>query len=98
MIGRKLKAWRGTMKGGPGGLACRTKKSTGDPDVDAIGCASMLHCWPLALPLFEAPMAKGVAKADRRRLKSEANTVLAACGEAQHRERIEALALRRTGG
>ena len=98
VIGRKLGTWRASMTSGRGGLSCRTKKSSGDPEVDAIGCASMLHCWPAALPRLEASTAKGVTRADRRRLQAEAGSALAACGEAQRRERIDALALRRTGG
>ena len=98
MIGRKLKNWRASMRSGPGGTTCRTKASTGDPEIDAIGCAAMTACWPAALVRYEASIAKGVARADRRRLQDEANKTLTACAQARHRRDVEALALRRTGG
>lgn len=97
VIGRKLKTWRATIRTGRDGLTCRTKASSGDPEIDALGCSAMMRCWPAARALFDASTAKGLAKADRQRLQAQANETMTTCVAAQHREQIEALAMRRAG-
>ena len=97
VIGRKLKTWRGSVRSNRRGTSCRTRTSSGDPQIDAIGCAAMLHCWPATLPRFQASTAKGIAPADRKRLQTDANAALVSCLTIEHRTRVEALADRRAG-
>ena len=96
VIGRKRKTWRATFRTGREGLTCRTRTSSGDPEIDALGCAAMTQCWPNVRAKFDASLTKGIANADRQLLQTEANATLTECVSAQHKKRIEALAIART--
>jgi hypothetical protein len=45
VIGQKLKTWRGVIKTRKGIPTCKTRKSSGDKAIDAIGCDAMMACW-----------------------------------------------------
>lgn len=95
VIGRKLRDWRGAIKLGDHAAACVTKRSTGDRDIDQIGCEAMNAC----VPMFEAELkdayTRKIDKAVRERSAADINRRMAACFEAQHETRIAALADRR---
>ena len=95
VIGERLKRWRGRIVTTPLGTSCRTVKSTGDREIDAIGCTAMERCWPETLPRLKAAHAKGVAPADRKRLEAEAAQAFAACGKPQRDALVDALRARR---
>lgn len=44
VIGQKLRTWQGGVTKEQGRLVCRTRKSSGDPRLDAIRCGAMLTC------------------------------------------------------
>ncbi len=54
VMGSKLRDWRGNMKLRKGALSCKTKRSTGDKAIDAIGCDAMVQCFTPIVPRFAA--------------------------------------------
>ena len=44
IIAGKLEQWQGAWGAAGGKLACKTVKSSGDEEIDALGCASMIAC------------------------------------------------------
>lgn len=96
VIARKLKAWRGSMRVRKGVSTCKTRKSTGDREIDAIGCAAMTVCFPRFMPRFEAALVDKTLAAEARKRASESlNAELTACVGGEHEARTQALADRR---
>lgn len=95
VIGRKLRDWRGAIKLGEHAAACVTKRSTGDRDIDQIGCDAMTAC----VPPFEAELkdayTRTTDKTVRGQRSADITRRMTACFEAQHDARIAALADRR---
>ncbi|NCP14384.1 MAG: hypothetical protein GW858_09515 [Sphingomonadales bacterium] len=54
VMGSKLRDWRGNMKLRKGAVSCKTKRSTGDKAIDAIGCDAMVQCFTPIVPRFAA--------------------------------------------
>ena len=79
MIGQKLKTWRASTSFGKGGAKCKIKQSTGDAEIDRIGCAAIEQCWPQFLPGFEATRANGISVAQRKAREAELNQALGEC-------------------
>jgi hypothetical protein len=50
VIGEKLKRWTGSAQQKDGQWVCRTKRSTGDVEIDRIGCDAMNSCLNLMEP------------------------------------------------
>jgi hypothetical protein len=69
VLGRKLETrWKGHLVKTDGQLACKTKRSTGDAAIDAIGCGAMLHCTLAIEPQMDALAAdRALSRRDRRR-------------------------------
>ena len=95
VIGRRLDKWRGDIRTTASRTSCTTKRSTGDPEIDAVGCTAMERCWPDVLPRIKAAQVKGIAKAERKRLETAAGNAFAACVKPQRATLIEALRARR---
>ena len=47
VIGQKQKNWRGNLKHKKGVPFCKTTRSTGDKEIDKIGCDAMIICFPI---------------------------------------------------
>lgn len=45
VIGKRLAAWRGKVATTIGVTTCKTTISTGDKDVDDVGCTALKRCW-----------------------------------------------------
>ena len=95
IIGRRLESWRGAIRTNPFGTKCVTKHSTGDPEIDAVGCTALERCWPDTLPRMKAAHARGVAPAEGKRLEAEAIEAFTACAKPQRAALIESLRDRR---
>ncbi|MEK9213242.1 hypothetical protein [Sphingomonas sp. 2378] len=98
VIGRKLRDWRGSIMTKDGSTRCVTKKSTGDRDIDQIGCDAMLTCLPRFEGEFKAVLSTSRDKVSRRRMNADISQRLTACVEEHHDRLVEALADRRAGG
>jgi len=69
VIGRKLETrWKGHLAKTDGQLVCKTKRSTGDTAIDAIGCGAMLHCMLAIEDQMDALAAdRTISRRERRR-------------------------------
>lgn len=95
VIGNKLRDWRGSLKTKDGVTRCVTKKSTGDRDIDQIGCSAMVTCFPKFAGEFKTVLATARDKATRNRMNVEISQRLAACVGERHDRLVEVLADRR---
>lgn len=95
VIGRKLRDWRGSLKTRNGATRCVTKKSTGDREIDQIGCDAMVTCFPRFEGEFKAVLSTARDKAARKQTNAEISQRLATCVKQQHDELVDALANRR---
>lgn len=97
VIGRKLEDWRGTWRLNDGAVSCKTRRSTGDKAIDAIGCDAMVHCITPLTPQFAAIEAANLPRAEAQR---QADAMLNAskigdCVSARREAGIAALAAAR---
>jgi hypothetical protein len=61
VVGQRLKNWRGQMSTRNGSDHCRTLVSSGDADVDRVGCSAMAHCYALHRPALTEAFARPAA-------------------------------------
>ncbi len=54
VLGNKLRDWRGSWRVRDGVVKCKTKRSTGDREIDAIGCGAMVTCMTPLVPQWQA--------------------------------------------
>lgn len=95
VIARKLRDWRASVNFREGKGSCKIRRSTGDKDIDQIGCDAMLHCWPKFVPRYEATRDKGLSAAARTQMIESINRDMTACVEERHTSLSAALAERR---
>lgn len=74
VIGNRLRNWRGTWAVSDGVVTCKTRRSTGDREIDDLGCAAMTTCMT---PL--APQWQEIERADisRKEMSARLNALLA---------------------
>jgi len=92
VIGRKLDDWRSKLTFEKGRTTCITKVSTGDAEIDAIGCTAMSECFTKTLPAFDASQSKGLSRDERKRLMAVAEQAMKACLMPMRDELVQALA------
>ena len=95
VIGERLKEWRGTWGQKKGVLACRTTGSTGDAEIDAVGCQSLIACATPLVPQFQSIAVAKLSKRERERRLSAASQSMVPCLEREREAGIAALADRR---
>lgn len=95
VIGRRLGGWRGSLKTRNGVARCVTRRSTGDRDIDRIGCDAMITCLPRFESEFKAVLAGRHDEDMRDRMNVDINRRLTACVEDRHDQLVAALAERR---
>jgi hypothetical protein len=95
VLGERLGTWRGRIRDRRGEMRCVTTTSSGDHDVDNIGCDAMIRCFGghrqqiLVLTQSRRPVS------ERRALQAAVNRDLGACFAHQHDTLIAELADRR---
>lgn len=97
VIAKRQKDWRGKWGMRKGRFECRTIKSTGDKEIDAIGCSAITACMAPAVPRFQAIADSKEPKADRDRRITALAQSLVPCLENRRTADIAALADRRAG-
>lgn len=99
VMGNKLRDWRGNVKLRNGAVTCKTKRSTGDKAIDAIGCDAMIQCFAPIAPQFAALEGGKLTKDEMNRqaddLLKKAGT--GDCLSAKREAGITALAAQRRG-
>ena len=98
VIGKKLRDWRGSLKTQGKATRCVTKRSTGDRDIDKIGCDAMVTCFPRFADEFNAVLSTAGDKVSRSRMNAEINQRLTECVEERHDKLVETLADQRAIG
>jgi hypothetical protein len=96
VIGERLKNWRGRigdMSEAP--VRCRTTRSTGDVDVDRIGCEAMVACFSQMRERIVAIGDRRLPMATRNALRASVEHDLGACVEERRDSLVEELAERR---
>jgi hypothetical protein len=97
VIADRLKEWRGSWGSKKGVLACRTTRSTGDAEIDAVGCQALIACASPLVPQFKAIASAKLSKNERQRRMDAASQSMIPCLEQQREAGIAALADRRAG-
>ena len=98
VIAGKLEQWRGAWGAAGGKLACKTVRTSGDEEIDALGCASMIAC---VKPEYAALKTIADGKATVEEKKRQIGAKLAAlqpCMKAHRGQGIAELALKRGRG
>ncbi len=97
VIGEKLKHWTGSAQQKDGQWVCRTKRSTGDAEIDRIGCDAMNSC----LNLLEPQRLEIWKEKDKKRRKAAfaafSSDTLRPCVAERRGDGIAALAAQRAG-
>ena len=97
VIAKKLKNWCGNWKVRKGQMTCKTTRSTGDGEIDAIGCSAILTCYgPQTAQIQAIVDAKDKRDAKNARLTALFKETLP-CITAARNDGIAALGDRRAG-
>jgi predicted outer membrane protein len=98
VIAGKLENWRGAWGTAGGKIACKTVRSSGDEEIDALGCASMIACVKPAYPALKT-IADGKATVDEKKRRIAAKlATLQPCMKQHRGQGIAELALKRGRG
>lgn len=95
VMGEKLKNWRASVRERKGRMVCTTKTSTGDRELDAVGCNAMATCLTQLKPRLNATLDKRLAAADRKSLRDAVDRDLFTCVTTNRDTAAAALAERR---
>jgi hypothetical protein len=95
VIAGKLKKWTATYEVRGDKSVCRTKRSSGDADVDAIGCAAFKRCLTPLQPRITASDSASVPVRERKVMKNAIKADLGACVTQRRDRLISELAERR---
>jgi hypothetical protein len=95
IIAGKLEEWRGTWAAAGGQLGCRTIRSSGDEEIDALGCASVLACVRPAYPELKAIADGATSVEDKKRRMQAKLASLQPCMREHRGQGIAELALKR---
>lgn len=95
VIGRKLDRWTAQYVVRGARIDCRTEKSTGDQEIDAIGCSAFNACVGQLRGRIDESDRKDLKKGTRKRMKAAIKRDLAACVSVQRDELIADLVDRR---
>ena len=79
VIARRLNAWRGKFNIHDGAVSCVTKKSTGDKDIDAVGCDALTTCVVRFKDRIIASAERSTPAETRRQLGEAVNKDIVAC-------------------
>lgn len=95
VLGQKLRNWKGTWRSRKGAISCRTTKSSGDRDVDAVSCQAFMVCLSPDAARIEMLMDGKGKRAVRQSALNDLFAGKKACFDEQHKRGIAALADRR---
>jgi len=95
VIGERLKKWTGKYKIRGEKIRCATKQSSGDREIDFIGCAAFRICATQLKSRIAASDSKSLDKQTRKGMKISIKTDLTACVIDQRQDLIANLAGRR---
>lgn len=79
VIASKLKGWRGKFSVNGDKVTCKTVTSTGDKEIDAVGCAALTQCLVPLKPRLQESDDKALGKDRQRELKEAISQDLRDC-------------------
>jgi hypothetical protein len=85
--------WIGAMRGS----ACRTKRSTGDAEIDRVGCVAMEACLPTFESRYAATGDRAIRPEVKKMMRTSLNAELATCVQRERQAGVAALVARRKG-
>jgi hypothetical protein len=97
VIGERLKEWRGNWRTRNGALTCKTTRSTGDAEIDAIGCQALTTCLAPIAPQMKVLANAKLAKSERDRRMTALGQSAVPCLTDTRNAAVDALAARRAG-
>lgn len=92
VIGERLQKWTGKYKIRGDKMRCKTKQSTGDPKIDAVGCTAFETCAEKLKTEISATDAKDLDKNSRKAMKIAVKQELSSCVTDQRKTLIAKLA------
>lgn len=95
VIGQRLANWRGRVSPAGQAMRCITERSTGDPEIDRIGCDTMVVCITPIRSRIQSAHDRSRSRSERRTLEAAYSRDLTACFTEQHDRRTADLAERR---
>ena len=95
VIGKRLLHWTGKYAIRGNKLRCSTKSSSGDRDIDALGCRAFDYCADQLAPQIAATDEKSLPKATRLTMKESVKRDLSTCVASKRITLIEELATHR---
>lgn len=95
VIGNKMKAFRTSVRERNGKMVCQTRKSTGDKEIDAIGCTALAGCLTELRPRLDASADRRLPAVERKRLREAVEGDLGTCMITRRDAMIADLAERR---
>ncbi|GAA4031977.1 hypothetical protein GCM10022281_09510 [Sphingomonas rosea] len=95
VMGQKLKNWRASVRDRNGRVDCKVKVSSGDKEIDAVGCQAMTTCMAQMRPRLPSTIDKSLSAAEREANNQSLNRDLTACVKTNHDTGLAALAERR---
>ncbi|MBB5711096.1 hypothetical protein [Sphingomonas xinjiangensis] len=95
VMGQRLNRWTGKYQIRGAKRKCSTKTSSGDREVDNVGCAAFLKCADKYQNLTDAGDGKGISKATRNVLKQDLIGKMKTCITDQRAVLLRELSARR---
>lgn len=95
VIGQRLSHWTGKYAVRGSKLRCSTKASSGDQDIDALGCRAFDYCADQLAAQIAATDEKSLSKATRLTMKESVKRDLSTCVASKRVTLIEELATHR---
>ncbi len=95
IIGKKLQYWRGFLRYKNGVPNCKSKRSTGDREIDKIGCDAMIACFPKYQAELDAFAKSSKTKAEYGRVSKGVYSKISACVVDSRDAGIDALSAKR---
>ncbi|WP_394653679.1 hypothetical protein [uncultured Sphingomonas sp.] len=92
-IGARLQNWRGSLSDG----TCKTRKSTGDLQIDRIGCAAMERCVPQFESRYAGAQDRAIRPEVKKVMQAALNGELTKCIDSERKTGIAALVAQRAG-
>lgn len=95
VIGQRLRTWTALYAVRGSRMSCRTRRSTGDREIDAIGCLAFETCVDRLRSRIDESDRTDLERSARRRMKEAIRRDLRTCVDARRDELIAELADRR---
>ncbi|WP_066482396.1 MULTISPECIES: hypothetical protein [unclassified Sphingomonas] len=95
VIGKRLGLWRGSFRIVKDKVRCKTRQSTGDRAIDAIGCDALVQCAGMLAPRLAATDTPALEPSVQATMKADVQRELGECVFEKRRDGIADLARRR---